>query len=84
MLTIGYNTRGTTIEQYNQNFHVGYGRIREKVNECFSLETSLLVQADGHELEKIRQQFQNIPMTNNRVVRWTGNHARFIIENLDL
>lgn len=40
------------------------------------------VQADCDELEAIKRQFINLPMTNGRVVRWFGDHARFIAANL--
>ncbi len=39
------------------------------------------VQADGDELEKIRRNFSNIPMSSARVVRWHGDIARFIVSN---
>lgn len=40
------------------------------------------LQADGHELEYIRERFQNIPMHKGRVVRWKGEMAKFIAINL--
>ncbi len=40
------------------------------------------VQADGHELEYIKANFSGIPMANCRVVRWTGDMAKFIVGNL--
>lgn len=40
------------------------------------------VQADGYELEQIRNTFTNIPMSYNRVVQWTGETAQFIWNNL--
>lgn len=40
------------------------------------------VQANGHELEYIRNTMSNIPMvTNKKVVRWYGDHAKFIANN---
>ena len=42
------------------------------------------VQADGDELEKIREQFTNIRMTTNRVVFWKDEDAQFIVDNLKL
>ena len=41
------------------------------------------VQADGDELELIRDKLSNIPMADRRVVKWYGEDARFIIMNLD-
>ena len=40
------------------------------------------VQADGHELEHIRDNFMNLPTANRRVVRWHGEMAKFIVGNL--
>jgi hypothetical protein len=39
------------------------------------------IQADGHELEHIRELFKNIPMTDKRVVSWHGETANFIAHN---
>lgn len=39
------------------------------------------VQADGHELEYIKQYFTGLPMHNGRVVSWYGDHANFIAHN---
>ncbi len=42
------------------------------------------VQADGHELEYIYENFTDLPhLSNGRVVRWFGDHARFIAGNID-
>ena len=43
-----------------------------------------LVQADGHELDFIFQQFHGLPFAQGRVVRWYGDHARFIVANINL
>lgn len=40
------------------------------------------VQADEHELEVLLAHFQNLPRCNNRVQRWHGEFARFIVNNL--
>lgn len=40
------------------------------------------VQADGDELELIRRELYNIRMTNNRVVNWYGDEAKFIATSL--
>lgn len=42
----------------------------------------IYIVAAGPELEKIREQFQNIPMTNHNEVHWHGETARFIFDNL--
>lgn len=82
MLVVGYPQR--QFGHYDLTFHNDAGRIREIVEEAFSTEGNLMVQADGHELQAIQQQFSGIPMTSARVVRWTGESARFIINNIDL
>jgi len=43
------------------------------------------VQADGDELEHIKDMFLNqmpLPTPRNRVVRWFGDHAKLIVGNL--
>ena len=39
------------------------------------------VQLDGHELQRAEELFSNLPQSRNRVVRWFGDHAKFIIAN---
>jgi hypothetical protein len=41
-----------------------------------------MVQADGDELNYIHMYFSNIPFTGKPVVRWHGDLAKFIVENL--
>ena len=40
------------------------------------------VQADGHELDYIINNMEGLPIAKTRVVRWFGDHARFIVANL--
>ncbi|KKN81554.1 hypothetical protein LCGC14_0318130 [marine sediment metagenome] len=41
------------------------------------------IQADGDELEYIKTNFTNLPMAPlKKVVRWRGEHARFILNHL--
>ena len=40
------------------------------------------VQADGGELEYVRQRFPNIHNTGAFVIRWYGDEAKFIVGNL--
>lgn len=41
------------------------------------------VQADGEELEMILLRQENLPVPNRgRVMRWFGDHAKFIVANL--
>ena len=42
----------------------------------------MLAQADGGELEWIRANITGIHMNKNRVVQWSGEDARFIVESL--
>ena len=41
-------------------------------------------QADGDELNEIQRQFSFIPMHSGPVVKWQGEMAAFIAENIDL
>jgi hypothetical protein len=73
----------------NQEFtwHVG-----EKVPEIWQAKENVFprppkrevveIQADGHELERVIETCTNIPLTHGRVVRWFGDHAKFIFHNL--
>ncbi|MFA6358622.1 MAG: hypothetical protein WCY09_08210 [Candidatus Omnitrophota bacterium] len=41
------------------------------------------VQADGDELEHIKNNFTGLPMHNTRRIQtWRGDHAQFITDNL--
>lgn len=82
MLIVGYPEKG--FDTYDMTFHSGAGRIHEAVEEKFLAKTNIMVQADGHELNTIQRQFSGIPMASARVVRWTGETARFIINNITL
>lgn len=64
--------------------HVGAGRLSKDVGLAAHRDFLENIQADGHELEIIKQQFQNIPMTTNRVVIWNGEMAFFIFDNLKI
>jgi hypothetical protein len=67
------------------NLHTGHGRIRAlDGGRAFRSANSIEVQADGDELESVRSQFSNIPMSTGRVVLWTGCTARFIVDNIRL
>lgn len=61
---------------FQHQVHVGESyRGRGKVTD---------VQADGDELEWIRDDIVGIPMTNARVVCWQGDIANFIANNWSL
>ena len=70
-------------DDYNEPvvFHVGSGKHLSRLPQPASFYE---VQADGEELEKIREQFTNIRMTTNRVVLWKDVDAQFIVDNLKL
>jgi hypothetical protein len=77
MLWVVYNEG--TAEFAEAEFHVG-GKDRKIVYE-----TSITrIQADGDELEAIREQFTGIPMSTARVVVWYGEMSRFIAGNIRL
>ena len=59
------------------NWYVGDGR------PGVNLEQVEEIQADGDELDHIKTNFTNLPMANHRrVVRWSGEFARFILSHL--
>jgi hypothetical protein len=56
---------------------------REKCPLTFADRGNIIeVQADGDELEYIKNKFTNIPMSTNRVINWYGDIARFIASNM--
>ena len=63
-----------------ETYYTGQGRIEmsRRPDEKF------VVLADGQELETIKLQFTNIPMHSGEVVTWSGDIARFIIDNIKL
>ena len=63
----------------DREWYVGRG---PKEIKKYSLEVSS-VQADGDELEHIKDKFKNIPLSIvERVVTWFGDNAKFIVANL--
>jgi hypothetical protein len=63
----------------SSQFHLGDNSHRELASTCLEL------QADGDELDAIREQFPFLmPRNNKRVIRWFGDVAKFICANLDL
>lgn len=61
---------------YESTWHVG-----QKLNYINPLDVRM-VQADGDELEEIKNKIENIPFTVGRVQRWFGDDAKFIVANL--
>lgn len=71
-------------EESTFQWHVG-----EKVNGNLiaKIETGTFrvveIQADGHELQYIRDNFRNLPdAINQRVISWKGELAQFIFDHL--
>lgn len=63
--------------------HVGHGPISG--DNMVSSTGDYVVQADGHELELIKDQFENLPYCKTtRVHKWYGDHAKLIIANIKL
>ena len=56
------------------------GEIIWRVGHKMTFDTSSIseVQADGHELEWIRENFSNLPMFKGRVCNWFGDMAKMI------
>lgn len=57
------------------------------VGEFFDIPTRevdnvICVQADGDELDLILRTMKNLPTSHRHVVRWFGDHAKFIAANL--
>lgn len=70
----------------NKTFHVG-DKIKNEEDEICRLFDVKWIQADGHELEAIRDMFSyahghTIPMPHGQVGRWYGDIARTIHLNL--
>jgi hypothetical protein len=64
---------------HERTWHVGEGLTFSTEQIAAVIE----VMADGHELEHLHKQFDNIPFRlNKRVNRWFGAHAQFIAANL--
>jgi len=70
------------LHDYNSTDHEWH--VGEKLTQLNEYgRTCVHLQADGHELELIREQFEGIPMHKSRgVVRWDGKDAAFIAMNL--
>lgn len=74
MLFIQAKHNGVTREY---NWHIG------KPSPIGPFEIAIFVSADCDELEFIRKHFDNLPIPNHkRVVKWYGDMADFIAQNL--
>lgn len=69
------------IGTYQYYWHVG-SKPTWKISDDFDA-NSIVVQADGDELEFIRATFTNILMADSRVVTWYGETAKFIATHID-
>lgn len=77
MLYITYLENGV---QRVRSAHVGSNSCASLMSESIEI---LSAQADGHELEHIWQHTTGLPdAKGNRVVKWFGDHAKFIVANL--
>ena len=79
-LYIVFKSKNSAGEQNHAEFHVPFSPLRlpRFVNEEIDY-----IQADGDELDYINANFLNIPNPfKKRVVRWFGEMARFIYNNL--
>ena len=75
MLFVAININGKKMEK---SWHVGESPISSEFIDYIEV-----IQADCDELEYIFKKFSNIPyVSNKRVVRWFGDHAKFIVGNL--
>ena len=63
-------------EIFNKEWHVG--ELITGINICQVVE----IQADGDELELIKKNFTNLPGSKGPIIRWYGDHAKFIAANL--
>ena len=51
-------------------------------NPCPNIISVIEIQADCDELEYIRRHFTGIPFHTGRVVKWTGEFAKFIYDGI--
>lgn len=63
-------------EELVKQWHLG----DEKTNQLSY--RAVEIEADGEELAYIIQHFTNVPLANRRVVKWTGDFATFIWNNI--
>lgn len=81
MMYIVYKHPGTPVlkeRAEERTWHVGQ-QPEPLQNEILSI---VEVQADCDELEYILNRFTNLPRSTQRVQRWYGDMARFIVGNL--
>jgi len=50
----------------------------------FNINDIEYIQANGDELELILSSFKNLPYSNQPVVKWYGDMAKFIMANIEL
>jgi hypothetical protein len=69
------------IRGITQEFHLQNGNFFHMRNICKNVPTTE-IQADGHELEFILKNFNNIPTCPARVQTWGGDFGSFILKHL--
>jgi hypothetical protein len=70
----------------NYNWHIGAKKPVQSFSEEFQdyftpFKDVLYLEADGDELQQIRDKIQNIPICHNTCI-WRDNLAQFIYDNL--
>jgi hypothetical protein len=65
----------TTADGVDVVMHVGQGKPNVDVEQISS------VQLDGHELNHVHSKFSDLPKSNGRIVKYFGDHAKFIFAN---
>lgn len=63
-------------------WHVGEKINSSKLPQSKREWDCMVVQADGDELEYVLRTFKGIRSCDNRVIRWAGDDATFIVSNL--
>lgn len=85
MLTIVIKFKDSKItEKTELNWYVGQGLIDTYYIKLLEdgVKEVVCVQADGDELDYITRNFKNIRQASKPVVKWTGEDALFIVNNL--
>jgi len=73
---------GRDREFHVQDFDALVGGVKQKYLIHGSATGVMWIQANGHELEYITSKFKGLPSSSGPVVRWYGDHAKFIIGNI--
>lgn len=77
MLYIAYKYKEKDIHGTKETYKYQEWHVGEKVSHIFHPHI-LCIQADGDELEYLKQKLTGIPFYPGRIVTWYGDMARFI------